>query len=126
MLAGCLEACEGLGFHTEEVAEGAVSFPVEACQYVDASHRLLALQTEVEARGNANLFGGLLDSAKLAKNVSRLLKHGMLGRVEAGSWRCLAGETLYFLADSSAEPTPPKPSFFLSSSLLTSPHARVL
>ncbi len=72
VLAGCLEACEGLGFHTEETVGGTSSFPADACRYVDASSHLLSLQTEVAARENANLFGSLLDTARLAENVSLL------------------------------------------------------
>ena len=71
-MAGCLEACKGLGFHAEELPSQA-AFPMEACEYVEASHRLLSLQTEVAARENANQFGSLLDMAKLAENVSQSL-----------------------------------------------------
>jgi hypothetical protein len=75
VLAKCLDACEDFGFHTEESASETVTFSGEACEYVDATHRLLSIQTEVAARENANLFGSLLDTAKLAESVGLSSPH---------------------------------------------------
>ena len=70
-IANCLEMCKEQGFCPEEDAQP-VSLGPDACQYVDAVHKLCALKADILVRQDADLYGTLCSQADLDMKVGVL------------------------------------------------------
>ena len=72
----CLEVCKEQALWPEEVAQQ-VSVVPEACQYIDAVHKLCALKADIIVRQDADLYGTLCSRADLNAKVGVLALYTM-------------------------------------------------